>query len=55
MTGGEYYEASSAGDQQKVFENLPTYLFTREETNEIISALLVFSAVTLSQLWHPLP
>jgi Ca-activated chloride channel family protein len=61
MTGGEYYAASSAGELQKVFDNLPTLLVTREETLEIsvafaaLAALLVTGAVLLSQLWHPLP
>jgi Ca-activated chloride channel family protein len=61
ITGGEYYAASSAGELQKVFESLPTYLNTREETMEItvafagIGALLVFCAVMLGQLWSPLP
>jgi Ca-activated chloride channel family protein len=61
MTGGEYYLASSAGELQKVFEELPTYLITKEETMEISVAftaagvLLVALAVLLSMLWHPLP
>jgi Ca-activated chloride channel family protein len=61
MTGGEYYAASSAGELQKVFESLPTYLITKEETIEIsvlfvaLGAVLLIAAVTLSQLWHPLP
>jgi Ca-activated chloride channel family protein len=61
MTGGEYYTASSAGELQEVFDSLPTVLVTREETLEIsvafaaLAALLVISAVLLSQLWHPLP
>jgi Ca-activated chloride channel homolog len=61
MTGGAYYSASSAGELQTVFDSLPTVLVTREETLEIsvafaaLAALLVVSAVLLSQLWHPLP
>jgi len=61
MTGGEYYTASSANQLQKVFASLPTVLVTREETMEIsvlfaaVGALLVVSAVLLSQVWHPLP
>lgn len=61
MTGGKYYTASSAGELQKVFASLPTYLITRQVTSEIsfvfaaVGALLVLSAVLLSQLWHPLP
>lgn len=61
MTGGEYYSATSAGELQKVFDRLPTYLITKEETIEIsfvfaaAGALLVLAAVFFSQLWHPLP
>ena len=61
MTGGKYYTASSAGELQKVFASLPTYLMTRQETLEIsfvfaaVGAILVLAAVLLSQLWHPLP
>lgn len=61
MTGGAYYSASSAGELQNVFQNLPTYLITRHETTEIsvlftaIGALLAGLAIVLSQLWHPLP
>lgn len=61
MTGGEYYTANSAGELQKVFDSLPTFLVTRQETVEIsvffaaISALLIASAVLLAQLWRPLP
>jgi len=61
MTGGKYYSAGSASELQKVFASLPAVLVTREETVEIsvlfaaIGALLIVSAVLLSQLWHPLP
>ena len=61
MTGGAYYSASSAGELQNVFQNLPTYLITKHETTEIsvlftaIGALLAGLAIVLSQLWHPLP
>ena len=60
-TGGEYYSASSAGELQKVFDRLPTFLITRKETVEIsvifaaLAALLVLGAVLLAQLWRPLP
>jgi Ca-activated chloride channel family protein len=60
MTGGAYYSAESAGELQKVFENLPTYLITRHETTEIsvafaaFGALLALLAAFLSLLWHPL-
>jgi len=61
MTGGQYYTAKSAGELQRVFDRLPTFLVTRKETVEIsvlfaaIAALLVSSAVLLVQLWRPLP
>jgi Ca-activated chloride channel family protein len=61
MTGGEYYSASSAGELQKVFKELPSYLTTREETTEIsflfttIGALMAAAAILLSLIWHPLP
>jgi len=61
MTGGSYYAARSAGELQTVFDSLPTILVTREETVELgvlsaaLAALLVTSALLLSQLWHPLP
>jgi len=61
MTGGEYYEASSAQELQNVFKSLPTYLSTRQETVEIsvffaaFAALMLIFAVLLAQLWHPLP
>jgi Ca-activated chloride channel family protein len=61
MTGGEYYSASSAGELQKVFKELPSYLITRQETTEIsflfttLGALLAAAAILLSLIWHPLP
>lgn len=61
LTGGEYYSASSASELQKVFDSLPTALITREETWEVsvlfvaLGAVLIITAVLLSQLWHPLP
>ncbi len=61
ITGGEYYAASSAGELQKVFASLPTYLITRSETMEVsvwfaaVGALLAVIAIALSLLWHPLP
>lgn len=61
MTGGEYYSASSAGELQKVFESLPSYIITRTETTEIsvvfaaAGALLAAAAILLAQLWRPLP
>lgn len=61
MTGGTYYAATSAGELQNVFENLPTYLVTTRETTEItafftaIAALLLVAAMILAFFWHPLP
>ena len=61
MTGGSYYAATSAGELQNVFQNLPTYLVTTRETLEItaffttIAALLLIAAMILSFFWHPLP
>ena len=61
MTGGSYYSAESAGELQKVFQQLPTYLIAKHETTEIsviftaIGALLAGLAIALSLMWHPLP
>ena len=61
MTAGAYYSAESAGELQKVFEELPTYLITRHETTEIsiifaaLGALLAALAIGLALLWNPLP
>lgn len=61
VTGGEYYSASTADELQSVFQDLPTYLNTREEIMEIsvaftaIGALLAAVAVTLALIWRPLP
>jgi Ca-activated chloride channel family protein len=60
MTGGEYYPAESAGELQKVFKELPTYLIARHEISEVsfiytaIGAALAALAIGLSLLWHPL-
>ena len=61
LTGGEYYAATSAGELQQVFEDLPTYVIATRETTEIsvfftaIAVFLVILAVILSVRWHPLP
>jgi Ca-activated chloride channel family protein len=61
LTGGAYYSATSAGELEDVFRDLPTYLITREENMEIsvafaaFGALLAAVAVALSLIWHPLP
>ena len=61
MTDGKYYAASSAGELQKVFQGLPTYLISKHEVMEIsvlfaaLGALVVAIAIALSMRWHPLP
>jgi Ca-activated chloride channel homolog len=60
ITGGDYYKASSANELQQVFNDLPSYLITREETVEIsvlfaaVGAYLAALAILLALLWHPL-
>jgi Ca-activated chloride channel family protein len=60
MTGGEYYQATSASELDEVFKSLPTYLITKRETTEIsfafsaLGALLAGAAILLSMIWHPL-
>jgi Ca-activated chloride channel family protein len=60
LTSGTYYTARSAGELQKVFENLPTHLITKQETTEIsvgfaaLGALLAALAILLSLIWQPL-
>jgi Ca-activated chloride channel homolog len=61
MTGGEYYTATSASELHDVFEQLPTYLITKEENQELsvafsaLGMLLAGLAVGLSLYWHPFP
>jgi Ca-activated chloride channel family protein len=61
MTDADYYEASSAGELLKVFQNLPTYLITKHEVMEISvvfaasGALLVALALGFALRWNPLP
>jgi Ca-activated chloride channel family protein len=60
-TGGEYYIATSAGELQDVFQNLPTYVIATRETTEIsvfftaFAVLITILAVILALRWHPLP
>ena len=60
ITGGEYYEATSASELDEVFKSLPTYLITKRETTEVsfaftaLGALLAGAATLLSMLWNPL-
>lgn len=61
LTGGAYYSATSANELQQVFQQLPVYLITREQTMEVsvffaaLGAALVALAMALSLRWHPLP
>jgi Ca-activated chloride channel homolog len=61
LTGGAYYSAESAGELNNVFQNLPTYLIVKHETQEVsvifaaLGALLAGMAIVLATLWHPLP
>ncbi len=61
MTGGEYYSATSAGELQKVFEELPVHLITRHEVMDIsviftaLGAALALAAILLAMSWNPLP
>ena len=60
MTGGNYHAATSAGELDSVFQNLPNYLVVTRETTEIgafftaFAVLLAVLAMILSFLWHPL-
>lgn len=60
ITGGEYYQATSASELDEVFKSLPTYLITKREVVEVsfaftaLGALLAGTAILLSMLWHPL-
>ena len=61
ITGGTYHSAESAGELQKVFRSLPTYLISKHGVLEIsvaftlIGALLALTAIALSMIWHPIP
>lgn len=61
MTGGKYFAASSAGELQSVFHQLPTDVILKHKTSEIsvifaaVGALLALIAIALSLRWHPLP
>ncbi len=61
LTGGTYYSATSAGQLQNVFQNLPTYLITKHEFMEItvgftaVGAFLAMIAIALAISWNPLP
>ena len=61
MTGGAYFSASSTGELQEVFNNLPVQLMTVTETTEIsvifvtLGAVFIMLAILLSMIWHPIP
>ena len=61
MTGGAYFSASSTGELQEVFNNLPVQLMTVTETTEIsvifvtLGVVFVLLAIILSMIWHPIP
>jgi Ca-activated chloride channel family protein len=61
MTGGTYHSAESAGELQKVFRSLPTYLISEHGVVEIsfaftiVGGLLALIAIVLGMLWRPLP
>jgi Ca-activated chloride channel family protein len=61
MTGGQYYSAESGSELQSVFQNLPTNLIVKHETQEVsvafaaVGALLAVAAVVLAMIWNPLP
>ena len=61
VTDGEYHPAESASELGAVFDALPTARITRNEVVELsavfagVGALLVVTAIGLSQLWRPLP
>ena len=60
MTGGKYYAATSSGELENVFRDLPTYVVATRETIEIsafftaFAALLAVLAMVLSLSLYPL-
>jgi Ca-activated chloride channel family protein len=60
MTGGTYYAATSAGELENVFQNLPTYLVATRQTIEIsayftaFATLMAILAMVLSFRLYPL-
>lgn len=60
QTGGEYYSATSSGELQEVFQELPTYLITTKELLEIsviftaIGALFAVISIVLAMIWNPI-
>jgi Ca-activated chloride channel family protein len=60
LTGGTYYEATSANQLGDVFNSLPAFLTSTRETIEVsvfftaFAAIIMILAVILSFRWHPL-
>ncbi|MEW6284970.1 MAG: VWA domain-containing protein [Chloroflexota bacterium] len=60
VTGGAYYFASSAGELEDVFQNLPSFVVATRETIEVgvfftaFAAIMILLAMFLSLRWHPL-
>ena len=60
MTGAEYHSAETANELMDALQGLPTYSFTKHQTNELsvaftaLGALLAGLAVVLALLWNPL-
>ncbi|MBK9925412.1 MAG: VWA domain-containing protein [Anaerolineales bacterium] len=60
MTGGTYYEATSANQLGDVFNKLPTFLTSTRETIEVsvfftaFAVIVIILALLLSFRWHPL-
>ena len=60
LTGGSYYAATSAGELQDVFQNLPTYLIATRQNIEISAFFTIFAvlmailAMVLSFRLYPL-
>ncbi len=60
LTDGAYYAATSAGELQRVFQDLPLSYTTRAASTEIsfgfaaLGALLAASAISVSLLRNPL-
>ncbi len=60
MTGAEYHSAETANELMDALQGLPTYSFTKHETNELsvlftaLGALLAGLAVVLALIWNPL-
>jgi Ca-activated chloride channel family protein len=47
MTGGTYYAATSAGELENVFQNLPTYLVVTRELTEISAFFTAFAVLLI--------